>query len=1193
MIRATLLFFFLGSHVMTVQGQTRESIDQNLAVLYAVTGCLEGYAGTPEGETIQYPRIRSEYPQALITRTTTGAMAIGWQTAPVPAEGNARGYFFVVRAGIQSQPGIARTFDVSINDVPRFSIMTTPKATWSVQGKDGGSLNFTGIMRDQFDDAFGYLRFNLPAEWVAPGTPVRIRIVGEKAGLPTWLMVFQDTDVMSYLKNKADNEGYCDLAIVATEKRITVTARGSSNLLGKTLACETGSAGKHSAEFSLDSAHAVAILAYNRGDGIPASIIVDREVLPLTLGKSRDSTLSRILLSRLIRVRTQQTASDAWNVEYMSIYTPALGSSLVELSQTSHGDGALYLVSSSHQDIAWMDSPQQCEIDRDVKVITPALELMEREKDFCFDLEDMLEVREYISRHPDRKEQLTRYFREGRLGVGATFTMPYEDILSGEALVHQLYAGRKWFRKNFPGCDTHIAWNPDVPGRTMQSPQIMKKAGVDYLIISRHAKGVFDWKSPDGTGIQTFSPGHYGLFQERTLGKLFYEASSYLASSSVAWREKVIPGAKSIPVFSMSDMSAPMSYKSMMGTWNTLRSIDRPDGTAQPIALPQLRYATAEQYMAAAAHEARLQPDVNGERPNIWLYIHGPTHHWAISAKREADILLPAAETFATVDALLAGSFAAYPQARLTGAWDSLIYPDHGWGGKNGEITDSLFLRKYQAARDAGREIQERSIASIAGRVKTGSRKGTPLMVFNGLSWTRTGPVQATLTFSPGSFPKGLVLRSAAGKTVPCQIVQMDNHPDGSLRRAEIVFVADLVPAVGYTTFYVVPSATAASPASVSRPSPASLENRFYSVTPGRGGIAQIRDKELKRDLFRTDKFLGGELITMQSVGEDAGEWAEPQQPTMEGFERLADAPGAWRLVESGPVRQIIESRQKTAHATVVSRVLLYASLKQVEFETSLLQWDGTKYREFRLAFPVNMLQGEVSYEVPFGTLRVGKDEMKGAAGERYTEEVALVRPRSIMNWISAADSSFGVTIGSSVAVWDYADPTSNPSLGPLLQPVLLASRRSCHGEGPWYLQKGDHYYRFVLTSHRPGEGRQFGASANAPLPAVFNPPAQQVRTLPESRSFFNTGSDHVVLSTMKKGEDDESVVVRIYEADGADATSLLSLPFTAARVERTNMIEEEGRALEIPSPQRGAVPFELQHHAVETVKFFRGQSSN
>jgi alpha-mannosidase len=1189
-ILAALFALVFAGQFRMAYSQTRESIDQNLAALNAVAGCLEGYAGSSEGQIIQYPRIRSEYPQALLTRTTTGTMAIAWQTTPVPSEGKSNGYSFAVRAGIQSQPGVHRTFEVSVNGVPRFAITTTDKANWSVQGKDGGSLTFTGIMRDQFNDAFGFMRFNLPAGWVTPGKSVQMKIVGEKSGAATWLMIYQDTDIVPYLKGKAANEAYCDFHIALKGKSVSINATGSSNLVGKKLVCETSSGDKLDIEFSLDSAHASAALTYKSKEGLPASLVVDRERLPLPRELAADSSVSRMLFSRLVSVRTQHTAPDAWKVEYMSIYTPALGSSLVELSQSSKGTGALYLVSSSHQDIAWMDSPQQCVIDRDEKVITPALELMAKEKDFCFDLEDMLEVREYIARHPDRKELLSQYFREGRLAVGATYTMPYEDILSGEGLVHQLYAGRKWFRKTFPGCDTHIAWNPDVPGRTMQSPQIMKKSGVDYLIISRHAKGVFDWKSPDGTGILTFSPGHYGLFQERTLGKPFHEASSFLASSAVEWHDKVLPGSTSIPVFSMSDMSAPSSFKAMMGTWNTLRSIERTDGTTQPLSLPALRYTTAEQYMAAASKEALLQPDVNGERPDIWLYIHGPTHHWAISAKREADVLLPAAETFATVDAVVAGSFVAYPQTQLTNAWESLIFPDHGWGGKNGEITDSLFLRKYEGARDAGKQILDGSTHAIAGRVKVQPTKGTPLMVFNGLSWKRTGVVLTTLSFDKGKFPKGFALRTASGKAVPCQIVRRDNHPDGSVQSAEIVFVAEQVPAVGYATYYVAPAGAVARPATVSRPAPATLENRFYALTLGQGGITQIRDKELRKDVFRTDKFRGGELFTMQSIGEDAGEWAEPQQPTMEGFERLADVPGTWTVVESGPVRQVIESRQSTVHAIVVSRVLLYAALKQIEFETSLLQFDGTKYREFRLSFPVNMKQGQVWYEVPFGTLEVGKDEMKGAAGERYTEEVALVRPRSIMNWIGVADSSFGVTIGSSVQVWDYSDPTSNPSPGPMLQPVLLASRRSCHGEGPWYLQKGDHHYRFVLTSHRPGEGRQFGASSNALFYAVFNPPPQQARTLPESSSFFGTGSDNVVLSAMKKGEDDESVVVRLYEASGTNATTSISLPFSVAKVEKTNMIEEEGQVSDISPSPSGVVPLSISHHGVETYKFFRAQ---
>jgi hypothetical protein len=44
-----------------------------------------------------------------------------------------------------------------------------------------------------------------------------------------------------------------------------------------------------------------------------------------------------------------------------------------------------------------------------------------------------------------------------------------------------------------------------------------------------------------------------------------------------------------------------------------------------------------------------------------------------------------------------------------------------------------------------------------------------------------------------------------------------------------------------------------------------------------------------------------------------------------------------------------------------------------------------------------------------------------------------------------------------------------------------LASRRSCHGEGNWYLQEGDHHYRFSVTSHAAGWRTYRPASYNGP----------------------------------------------------------------------------------------------------------------
>jgi alpha-mannosidase len=322
----------------------------------------------------------------------------------------------------------------------------------------------------------------------------------------------------------------------------------------------------------------------------------------------------------------------------------------------------------------------------------------------------------------------------------------------------------------------------------------------------------------------------------------------------------------------------------------------------------------------------------------------------------------------------------------------------------------------------------------------------------------------------------------------------------------------------------------------------------------------------------------------MQSVGEDAGEWSEPQQPSMEGFEKLSQYRPLWKTVESGPVRQVVEMRQETSHATVVQRVILYSDLKQIDIETSLVKWDGTKYREFRLAFPMNMPTGKVAYEVPFGTVEVGVDEMKGIAGERYTTPVAAVRPRSLQNWIDISDNDIGVTFGSSVAVWDYFDPTNQPMSSPMLQPILLASRRSCHGAGPWYLQSGDHHFRFSLTTHRPGwkNGRRFGVASNTPLFVVYNPDPAAKQSLPEERGFFSVSVDNIALSTIKKCEDDNSVIVRVFEDSGKDVTSRLRMGFPLRGLEMTNLIEEEG----IPGKFKlDEVTFGVTHNAIQTMK--------
>ncbi|MGZ5498956.1 MAG: glycoside hydrolase family 38 N-terminal domain-containing protein, partial [Candidatus Aminicenantales bacterium] len=115
--------------------------------------------------------------------------------------------------------------------------------------------------------------------------------------------------------------------------------------------------------------------------------------------------------------------------------------------------GRLHIISSSHQDIAWMDSPEKCIAYRDTNCITPALAMMAKDPAYSFTMENMLNLMEYLERHPERAEEVDRLTREGRMEWGATFNQPYESLLSGEQLVREAYFGRLWLKKTVPGAD--------------------------------------------------------------------------------------------------------------------------------------------------------------------------------------------------------------------------------------------------------------------------------------------------------------------------------------------------------------------------------------------------------------------------------------------------------------------------------------------------------------------------------------------------------------------------------------------------------------------------------------------------------------------------------------------------------------------------------------------------------------------
>ena len=1150
------------------QGHLQE-LNVNYQLYQSCQQDLEGYSEMLSGaEFFAYPSLREDVNVSMITRATTGEMGFELLTGTVPADFKPKTATFAFLSDIDLNQ--RHPFDVYLNGTRLLTFQANEDGTLRVsESPDQAQAEFLLIRRDANGDGLGLFRLTVPAGLLAKGEKARLRFVGHRKHANAWFMIFKADDVVERLRRSVESEAAFDIR----ERDGQLFVDAPAHFAGKPVYLVSD--GKRSATNILKpignfSSAAFAIKPPKRSFSVTCG-----DIEMALRFEHQDGTMTATDLKGNFVYHHKAYYQQGWRATLAKLYRPEFFEVYSDFFDRKYEKGQVSLMNSSHQDIAWVDRPEVCIILRDTLLLTPVLRDAFVREDYGFDIEDGLMLREYLERHPESQEKLTTLLNRKLISVGATYNCPYEDMYDAEDQVRQLYLGKKWVKKTFGGYDSKVYWNVDVPGKSLQTPQILKKAGVDYMVISRHAKGMFHWASPDGSSVFTYSPGHYGndlLYLSKSRG----QQMKYGASQVRYWADRFEGRAVQAPLLSSQDMLPAIDYTDLINTWNGFDSLKRADGTAQPVYLPDMELMTMDEFMPQAAQMATKLDTIMGERPNVWVYIHGPGHREALTASREASKLLTAAEKFYTIANLLSPERMPYPYGPFDEAWQAKIYPDHGWGGHDGDITDNLFKENLVKSRVMGEGLLRESTAFIARHIQTRQGQNIPLVLFNSLSWARTDPVTVDIHFAKGQFRQVAVF-SADGQEVAVQTCNEVYHEDGSLKSADLTFIAEEVPAVGYATYYLRDK----KPAVGDMPQSASTsvyENAFYRVDFGPGGIQQVQDKALGRDLFDSSHFKPGEVFTLQSVGNGAGEFGDIQQPELIGFDQVSTYGADWVIIENGPVYTRYRLEQQIRHAVVRQEVTLYHKLKRLYFDTALRNWSGELFREFRTAFPLHMDSAEVSYEVPFGRVRVGKDEIK-TAGERYTPLCKDVHPRAIIDWIAATDAEVSVTLSSSVAAADWIDPTGQNKGRPLLQHLLLASRVSCHGEGNEYSQAGHHDFQHVLTSSPAGslEGQRVAKQKNEPLQPIIYPDRSVRASLPEKLSFFSVDAENVMVSAIKRAEDSDHVILRMYELEGTATDTRVGSFFKIGAFERTNIIEEY--------PQPAGPGLKLGKYAIETFR--------
>jgi len=833
-------------------------------------------------------------------------------------------------------------------------------------------------------------------------------------------------------------------------------------------------------------------------------------------------------------------------------------------------------IGNSHIDMAWLwPWTETVEVVRNT--FQSVLDLMREYPDLKFTMSSARTYEWMQEKYPDMFEQIRQRVKEGRWEViGGMWVEPDLNMPDGESLVRQILVGKRYFQKNF-GADIKIGWNPDSFGYNWQLPQIYKKSGIDYFVTSKllwatdYTKfpyRLFWWQAPDGSRLLTYFPHEYANEfdpDQITQDLSFYAPSIYGNKIGETGATKNAP--QMLYLYGIGDHGGGPT-RTMLDQANRLR--------APNTVFPKIEFSTAKEFFA----------DLDRELPNLkvptWndeLYFEYHRGVFTTQADtkqriRHDEELMLDAEKYASMASLFGLS---YPQDQFELAWKNLLF-DHFHDVMPGSGIAVNYLDAKRNLEDVARsakEIKDGAIDEIVAHVDT-EGDGAPVLVFNSLSWPRTEVVEAQVQI-PGSprHPRktwGIEVVDAAGQQVEYQLLATD----ADTNRARLLLLAD-VPAMGYRTYFVRSAAkpinsTVAKSRQGVRASGETLENAYLGikVDPQTGCITSLFDLRNKTEALAPAETDSGGPSTyacgnlLQAFTDKPKRWdAWNIDADFEKQHWDLDKADEVKLIERGPLRAVLRVKKHFQNSTFVQDITMYAAVPRVDVKMQA-DWHE-KHILLKVAFPLSAHSEKATFEIPYGSIE--RPTTRNTPAEQAKFEVPAQR------WADLSGAKHGFSLlNDSKYGYDVK--------GNVLRLSLL---RSPEWPDP-HADEGHHEFTYSLYPHagtwRDAQTVRRGYELNYKLIAMQS--QKHEGTLPGEYSFVRAEPDNVVLTAIKKSEDDDSLVLRFYEWAGREADVKLQLPAGAQSASETDLMERSIAPLAL---HNDAVTVHTKPYEIKTVK--------
>jgi hypothetical protein len=887
--------------------------------------------------------------------------------------------------------------------------------------------------------------------------------------------------------------------------------------------------------------------------------------------------------------------------------TPA-GTARIEVSESKPGRGRqsfsaeftprrkwkIYYAPNEHLDVGFTDyQAKVAEVHS--RQLDALFAVNQAHPDYRYNLDGSWIVAQWLAtRTAEQARRFAADARAGKIAVNAFYGSFLTQALSLEELYRGLYFSKELEARY--GVPFDFANITDVPSYSWSLPSILAAAGVRYftaggnqtrgplLVHGRwNQRSPFWWEGPDGARVLAWYSYHYHQLRAVFGVPPALEAGPGGLSTFLQAYERADYAPDTVLMYGTEVENIPLDYQdaALAERWNA------------QYAYPQIvpcRFADFFRYIEEK-YADRL-PVVRGDSGAYWEDGLGTTAA-PTSRYRTGQTRALAADALAALTASLTETL-RFPVELSRNIWRNLmLYGEHTVTSYRGplqpehdETMGQLEVkggRATQAERDID-ELMRRGLSQLADRIDT---QGENLVVFNPLSWRRSGLVRFQVD-------TGTSLTDVASNSlVPYEVVE-EREDYQTIR-----FWARDIPSLGYKV-YRLGRGPAVLPAR-SEPESNVFQNKFYRVTldPARGAIKSVYDKELGRELVdAASPYLLNEYLYVTGGGTEKGR-GERDEATQ--LTRLARHLPFAELTVHHPEQGQIVSVEKTPWGHVVR--LTAKALNTPEIETEIFLPDDEKRLEIRnrirkdltyakeaayFAFPWAATNPAFRFDLANGWVNPEKDLLVGGANEWFAPQ----------NWVNVEDGTAALTLAivdaPLVSLGDI-----NRGRWPAKFTKASSAVFSYALNNYWFTntppgQSGDFVFRYAITSSarfEPEKVARFAREVRSPLEVSYlrtsdKRPAQEGRpgSLPAgAASLVEVAPENVVVSALKGAEDGEGLVVRVLEIAGKAAEGKLTFPLlNIASAKEANAVEVAGKALESDTH---SVRFSIKPHQVLTIR--------